>query len=151
VAVCVAALFGIPAVTLVVLLPAALLQIGPFWPAEQVRWVLHVVVPVVLVAVVALVAAVLVLGAVRAVVGLSLAPVRSALTAVVLLALSPLLALVGIPLSVAWTVLGSMAAFFALFGVVASVIEWLAPDAPVYSIWKDFHVALPARRPRELC
>jgi hypothetical protein len=71
----------------------------------------------------------------------SLAPIRSTTTCLVLTLTTPALALISTPLSVSWITIGALVGFFSLSGIVFSVIEWLLPDAPAYSAWRDFAVA----------
>jgi hypothetical protein len=141
IAIVIATFFGIPAIIIVVLLPTTLLQIAPIWPTRELRWIVVVVVPIIFYLAAALVASIVALGCARAVFGRSAAPVRSAITCVVLTCLAPLLAILSTPLSVSWSVVGGLVIFFSLFGILASVLDWLAPDVPRYSAWRDFAIA----------
>ena len=141
IAIVIATFFGIPAIVIVVLLPTTLLQIAPIWPARELRWIVVVVVPIILYLAAALVVSILALGCARALIGRSSAPLRSAVTCVVLTCLAPFLSILSTPLSVSWSVVGAVVIFFCLFGILASVLDLLAGDTPRYTVWRDFVVA----------
>jgi hypothetical protein len=141
IAIAIATFFGIPAIVIVVLLPTALLRIAPIWPTKEVRWIAIVIVPIIFYLAAALVVSIVALGCARAVIGRSFAPVRSAITCVVLTCLAPFLAILSTPLSVSWSLIGAVVIFFCIFGILASVLDWLAPDVPRYSAWRDFVIA----------
>lgn len=141
IAIVVATVFGIPAIVIVVLLPTALLQIAPLWPTRELRWFAIVVVPVIFYLAATLVVSIVALGCARAVIGRSLAPVRSAITCAVLTCLAPVLAILSVPLSVSFAAVGAMVVFFCIIGIFVSVLEWLLPDVPAYTVWRDFVIA----------
>jgi hypothetical protein len=141
IAVVVAAVFGIPAIVIIVLLPTSLLQIAPIWPVRELRWVTAVVVPGFLCVLGALVAGIVALGCARAVVGRSLAPIRSAVASSVLTCLGPLVAILSTPVSISWMFIGAIVLFFSVCGVLISLVELVLPDTPAYTVWRDFVIA----------
>lgn len=137
----VAAVFGIPAVVIFVLLPTALLQIAPLWPAREAGWVTTVILPVIFCLAAALVAMIVALGCLRALLGWSFAPLRGAVSCAVLTCLAPFLAILSAPLAISWIAIGALVGGISVFGILVSVLEWLLPDTPAYTVWRDFVVA----------
>jgi hypothetical protein len=136
-----AALSAIPAVVIVVLLPQALMQIGQPFQVDELRWAAGGLLTAAAVVAAALSACTIVIGVARAVVQRSFAPLRSTTTCLVLTLITPVLAVISTPLSVSWAIVGGLVGFVSLFGIVASVIEWLLPDVRAYSAWRDFVIA----------
>ena len=135
------AVVAIPAIVIVVFLPIKLVQIGPVFPMNELRWFANWFIPLLFYLLSFMLLSIILLGLARSFIQRSLSPIKSSVTCVLLTCLSPFLAILSIPLSVNWASVGLIVGFFCILGVFVSIVELLLPNAPAYTAWRDFVVA----------